>query len=90
MSEPLDAPKDLLEDLRKAQKSYEGDKHAETCPSCGYCPHCGRRNEPFGPSVSPSWPTQPWWPYYPVVWGTTTISFPTQTGYSTTYLPLTP
>jgi hypothetical protein len=31
-----------------------------TCPSCGYCPHCGRRNtQPYMPYVGPIWQ---WYP----------------------------
>ena len=36
-----------------------------TCPSCGYCEHCGRRS-------NPAWYPQPWqiipqYPYYPTI-----------------------
>jgi hypothetical protein len=33
------------------------------CPSCGYCPHCGRGNS----WPSPQWPTRPY-----ITWGTDT------------------
>lgn len=29
----------------------------QPCPSCGYCPTCGRKN------AQPVMPYQPWWPY---------------------------
>lgn len=38
------------------------------CPSCGYCPHCGRG----GYGTVPYWPTyQPYYggPYYNGAWG---------------------
>ena len=37
------------------------------CPSCGYCPCCGRRDAAPGyPYIQPY--TQPWQPYQPSPW----------------------
>ena len=39
----------------------------DTCPNCGYCPHCKRSSQPWYP--------YPWYPYsrYPYSWGSTNI-----------------
>lgn len=44
-----------------------------TCPNCGYCPHCGRSAQPhFTPYIQPS-PT--WNPTYtPYGWPTIVVS----------------
>ena len=35
-----------------------------TCPSCGYCQHCGRGGY-VGPTIYPHYPQPyPWYPYY--------------------------
>lgn len=42
-----------------------------TCPNCGYCPHCGRRNAaPNWPYAQPYYP-QPIWIGTPYMTGTT-------------------
>ena len=48
-----------------------------SCPNCGYCPHCGRAN--VYPSFQPYWGpnTAPWYPSYPPTWiiyGSGTVS----------------
>ncbi len=76
MSEPLDELKGPLKDFTKAKEVWEATKHSETCPSCGYCPHCGRRNAPYNPFVVPY--VRPYWPPTPdyVTWGTSTTTYP--------------
>ncbi len=41
----------------------EGDEHKDNtrCPCCGYCPACGRRDDPV-----PWYPAIPWWLQHPV------------------------
>ena len=58
MSEKDTAGNDILE-------QYKALKTKETCPNCGYCPHCGRSAQPYYPQ--PYYPVTPWWqaPYYP-------------------------
>lgn len=32
-----------------------------TCPSCGYCQHCGRGGSPYGPGrLAPYYPMEQW------------------------------
>jgi hypothetical protein len=34
-----------------------------SCPNCGYCPHCGRSDQPWYPNPyypGPSYPSYPW------------------------------
>jgi hypothetical protein len=55
----------LIEEARKAMDTadsasmyYPFPSHPwGTCPSCGYCPHCGRG----GYHHAPYWPSQPIW-----------------------------
>lgn len=57
---------DLLDQFRKLQAQNEKQG---TCPSCGYCPHCGRSARPWvipmpyvQPYVQPyPHPYQPWY-----------------------------
>jgi hypothetical protein len=52
----------------------------QDCPSCGYCPHCGRSNvSPWAPAPYPYWvwPQQPWpCPPYIVTYSSATVQTP--------------
>jgi len=55
----------------------------ETCPKCGYCPHCGRGGQQFVPYPVYPWGTWPGqrWPSYPyVTWSTVGQSSVTVSG----------
>ena len=48
------------------QQSEAERKHEAACPSCGYCPHCGRGGYwtmPYYPG--PFYPQYPLYPTYP-------------------------
>ena len=63
-----------------------GAKHTSaTCPNCGYCPHCGRRDAAPMPYPHPVYPAP--WIYPRYVPGPTWISQPNTTigtGHGTT------
>jgi len=54
--------------LTQVQINQEGSAHASPCPSCGYCPTCGRRNT--APAY-PYWPYPYMLPYNPYQWTVT-------------------
>jgi len=50
--------------------------HNKSCPNCGYCPHCGRSNNPY-PYTYPYYPSYPneWWQTpYRIYWDINTGS----------------
>jgi hypothetical protein len=44
----------------------KADATVHSCPNCGYCPHCGRSNQPVVPVPYP-YPS-PWLYRRPVFW----------------------
>ena len=63
------APKvDPKEFVEKMQAAVWGEKESHkggTCPSCGYCSHCGRGRQSW-PTYPYRWPT-PYWQTTPYV-----------------------
>lgn len=60
--------KKALDDYKPSDKTADysqGHSHInqQVCPSCGYCPCCGRLRGNFNYPTYPSYP----WPYYPTV-----------------------
>ena len=61
-------------------------KSDEVCPSCGYCPHCGRGREvaPYNPwypyPYIPTYPVQPTAPFYWYSSDGTSVSITTSGG----------
>lgn len=56
--------------MKKDESKAETHVEAQRCPSCGYCPTCGRSNAPYWGWTRPypTWPQYPWW-------GTTTVTY---------------
>ncbi len=60
-----------LEELEKRVDKIEKRlKSKETCPSCGFCPVCGRRNAPSFYPVMP-YPNLPW-----IIYSTGNLTIP--------------
>jgi hypothetical protein len=58
----------------------KSESHVSPCPSCGYCPTCGRKN------AAPSWPwfqgpywVSPYWHWYSTNPSTVTVTGTTPT-----------
>lgn len=67
--------KTLIEEIKELFEQ-QNKSHASTCPSCGHCPTCGRRN-----AAGWGWP---YWnqPYYTPPYTYTVTSGATTTGVS--------
>jgi hypothetical protein len=66
---------DFIQKYKDIMDAAPKDTHQATCPACGYCPHCGRGGQHFGPYpyIIPN--PYPWNPYPTIVWcGTQTTS----------------
>lgn len=46
------------------------DDQMSTCPNCGYCPHCGRKNDPWR-FIQPYYPA-PYYHPYKITWTSST------------------
>ena len=57
-------------DFQDALEQYRKLALKETCPSCGYCPHCGRSAHPWAPYQQPYQPSYQQ-PYRPAPYGPT-------------------
>lgn len=62
-NDKLQQYKDAFENIQKQQSA---------CPSCGYCPHCGRSGHLVAPWITPMpYSPYPWYPSGPT-WIVTT------------------
>lgn len=67
----------------------EAPKSEATCPSCGYCPSCGRRAAPYWPSPWPYIPTYPSYPRSPIWAGGSSSGSYITYGFTNTNAPFT-
>jgi hypothetical protein len=53
------------DELKKFAEKWNAEQAKQSCPNCGYCPHCGRSTSPHYPWWQRPWYSGPYWQVTP-------------------------